>query len=88
MYSLVNLLNEKKEGLFYGFQLMKTVSPDFKKDFFTVEKILGKKIIKGQLHYLVKYQFYGPRFNQVNKHERYFLLHPSYPILTILTSHH
>jgi len=72
MYSLVDLLKEKKEGLYYDFQLMKTVPPDYKKDFFTVEKILGQKYIRGQLHYLVKYQFYGPKFNQVNKHERNF----------------
>ena len=39
-------------------------TPDYKKDFFFVEKILAKKIVKKKQYALVKFLYYPSKFNQ------------------------
>lgn len=46
MFSLKDLAQDKVKGFFYREQLTKSESPDFKKGFFMVEKILAQKFIK------------------------------------------
>ena len=63
MYKLTDLLKDKVPGQFYKEQLTKSPPPK-PSDYFFVEKILGKKKIRGVQHYLVKYLFYPNKFNQ------------------------
>ena len=63
MFKLVDLMNDPVEGQFYRQQLTKSPPPKAS-DYFFVEKILGKKKIKGVEHFLVKYLFYPNKFNQ------------------------
>ena len=53
MFKLVDLMKDKVEGQFYRQQLTKSPPPKAS-DYFFVEKILGKKKIKGVEHFLVK----------------------------------
>ncbi len=64
LYSLVDLMKDDVEGHFYRQQLTKAPAPNYKKDFFFVEKILGEKTLKGQKYYLVKFLYYPSKFNQ------------------------
>ena len=64
LYSLVDLMKDKYPGKYYRKQLTKAPSPNYKKDFFAVEKILKSKIVKKKKFYLVKYLFYPSKFNQ------------------------
>jgi hypothetical protein len=64
IYSLVDLMKDKVPGHFYAEQLTKAPVPDYKKDFFLVEKILSEKTIKGKKYYLVKFLFYPSKFNE------------------------
>ena len=50
-------------GQYYREQLTKSPSPKGS-DYFFVERILGKKKIRGQEHFLVKYLYYPDKFNQ------------------------
>ena len=63
MFKLVDLMKDKVEGQFYREQLTKAPAPKAS-DYFFVEKILGKKKIKGVDHFLVKYLYYPNKFNQ------------------------
>ena len=64
MYTLIDLMKDKVPGHFYRQQLTKAPAPNYKKDFFFVEKILSEKTMKGQKYYLVKYLYYPSKFNQ------------------------
>jgi len=63
MYKLVDLMKDPVKGVFYREQLTKSPAPKAE-DYFFVEKILGKKKIKGVVHLLVKYLYYPNKFNQ------------------------
>jgi len=64
LYSLIDLMKDKVPGHFYRQQLTQAPAPNYKKDFFSVEKILSEKTIKGQKYFLVKYLYYPSKFNQ------------------------
>ena len=64
LYTLVDLQGEKYGAYYYSWQLTKTSKPNYKKDFFLVEKVLDEKIEKGVKYLKVKYLYYGPKFNQ------------------------
>ena len=64
LYVLKDLMNDLYPGLYYEKQLTKCPEPNFKHDFFMVEKILGQKIIKKKKFFLVKFLFYPAKFNQ------------------------
>ncbi len=51
-------------GYYYKEQLTLAPKPDYKKDFFAVEKILKTVIRKKKKFFLVKYLFYPSKFNQ------------------------
>jgi len=55
-------------GHFYRQQLTKAPAkapePNYKKDFFFVEKVLSEKTLKGQKYYFVKFLYYPSKFNQ------------------------
>ena len=63
MFKLIDLMKDKVDGQFYEAQLTKAPPPKTTDHFF-VEKILGKKKIKGVEHFLVKYLYYPNKFNQ------------------------
>ena len=63
MFKLKDLMKEPIGGQFYRQQLTKAPAPQAK-DYFFVEKVLGKKKIKGVPHLLVKYLYYPNKFNQ------------------------
>ena len=64
LYTLVDLQGDKYGAYYYSWQLTKTSKPNYKKDFFLVEKVLDEKIEKGIKYLKVKYLYYGPKFNQ------------------------
>jgi hypothetical protein len=64
LYILKDLLNDRYPGLYYEKQLTKCPAPNFKHDFFMVEKVLKEKMIKKKKFYLVKFLFYPSKFNQ------------------------
>ena len=57
-------MKDKVNGHFYKEQLKKAPVPDYKKDFFLVEKIIQEKNIRGQKYFLVKFLYYPSKFNQ------------------------
>jgi hypothetical protein len=61
LYSVVDLMKEKLPNFFYSEQLTKTRKPD--KDFFLVEKVIGKKKMKGISYLHVKFLYYPEKFN-------------------------
>ena len=63
MFKLIDLKKDNVPGQFYREQLTKSPPPKTS-DYFFVEKILGKKKIKGEEHFLVKYLYYPNKFNQ------------------------
>jgi hypothetical protein len=64
LYSLVDLMNDKVDGRFYKEQLFRGSEPDYKTNFFEVEKVIGEKKIKGKKYFLVKFLYYGSKFNE------------------------
>jgi hypothetical protein len=64
LFSLIDLMKDSVPGHYYAEQLTKAPSPDYKKDFFFVEKILGQKTVKGKKFYLIKFLYYPSKFNQ------------------------
>lgn len=63
MFKLVDLQNDEVSGNFYREQLTKSPPPE-EKEYFFVEKILGRKTIKGKKYILVKYLYYPNKFNR------------------------
>lgn len=49
---------------FYSEQLTKCPPPEYKKQFFEVEKVLKRKKVKGENYFFVKYLYYPSKFNQ------------------------
>jgi len=64
LFQLEDLMQAPIKGYFYKDQLTLTEAPYNKKDFFFVEKILHKKIIKGETYYYVKFLYFPKKFNQ------------------------
>jgi hypothetical protein len=64
LFSLVDLMKDNVDGHFYEKQLLAAPAPDYKKDFFFVEKILGSKTVKQKKYVLVKFLYYPSKFNQ------------------------
>jgi hypothetical protein len=63
LFSLVDLLNDKVNGFFYGAQLTKTVKPNYAKDYFFIEKIIKEKTVNGVVFLEVKFLYYSDKFN-------------------------
>ena len=57
-------MKENVAGSYYKEQLVKTEKPDYKKNFFEVEKILSSKIVRGKKYFLVKFLYYPSKFNE------------------------
>ena len=57
-------MKDPVEGKYYEKQLLRAPTPDYKTDFFFVEKILHIKTVKKQKLALVKFLFYPSKFNQ------------------------
>jgi AAA+ superfamily predicted ATPase len=57
-------MKDKVTGHYYKEQLTKAPTPDYQKDFFFVEKILGQKTVKKKKFFLVKYLYYPSKFNE------------------------
>ena len=57
-------MKDKVPGHFYAEQLTQAPAPNYKEDFFLVEKILGEKTVQGKKYYLVKFLFYPSKFNE------------------------
>ena len=64
LFSLIDLMKDKVPGHYYFEQLTKAPTPDYKNDFFLVEKLLGSKVVRGKKYYLVKFLYYPSKFNQ------------------------
>jgi len=64
LFFLRDLMKDKVNGSFYREQLVKSEKPDYKRNFFEVESILGSKKVKGKKYYLVKFLYYPSKFNQ------------------------
>lgn len=63
LYSLKDLLGDDVSGKFYLQQLTKAPTPDYKKNFFEIEKILNTKVINHKKYYYVKFLYYPKKFN-------------------------
>ena len=57
-------MKEKIGGTYYKEQLYKTEPPDFKKNFFEIEKVISVKQFQGKKYYFVKFLYYSAKFNQ------------------------
>jgi hypothetical protein len=57
-------MKDKVEGTYYKEQLFKTSAPDYKNNFFEIEKVLEIKKYQGKKFYLVKFLYYSSKFNQ------------------------
>jgi len=64
LFQLCDLMGSVLPGFYYAAQLTAAQKPDYKKDFFLVEKILKEKKVKGKKFYLVKFLYYSSKFNQ------------------------
>jgi hypothetical protein len=51
------------DGFYYSEQLTKTVKPDYKKDYFFVERVLREETINGKKYFEVKFLYYPNKFN-------------------------
>ena len=63
MFQLLDLANDKVPGYFYKEELTKSKPFNSETDYFTVEKILKTKLVKGEKLCYVKYLFYGSKVN-------------------------
>ena len=64
LFSLIDLMKDKVSGHFYKEQLTKAPTPDYKKDYFLVEKVLSEKKVRGKKYFFVKFLYYPSKFNQ------------------------
>ncbi len=64
LFSLIDLMKDPVPGFYYKEQLTLAPKPDYKNDFFAVEKILKTVIKNKKKFFLVKYLFYPSKFNQ------------------------
>ncbi len=63
LYKLEDLKKVPVKGYYYAKQLLKTSKPK-KGEFFTIEKIVKEKMLRGRPFVLVKYLHYGNQFNK------------------------
>lgn len=56
-------MNDDVQGKFYKEQLTKAPKPDYKKNFFEIEKILSTKVINKKKYFYVKFLYYPSKFN-------------------------
>jgi hypothetical protein len=64
LFYLQDLMKDKVAGTYYKEQLFKTDPPNFKKNLFEIEKIIGTKTVKGKKFFFVKFLYYSSKFNQ------------------------
>jgi hypothetical protein len=64
LFSLVDLLKDPVEGFYYREQLTLAPKPDYKNDFFAVEKVIKTITRNKKKIFLVKYLYYPSKFNQ------------------------
>ncbi len=57
-------MNDEKPGHYYREQLTVAEKPDFSKNYFEIEKIIGEKKCRGKKFYLVKFLYYPDKFNE------------------------
>jgi hypothetical protein len=65
LYQLKDLLGDVVPGFYYQEQLTVAPNPNYKNDFFEVEKILQTRRVKGKKFFLVKFLYYPAKFNQL-----------------------
>ncbi len=63
LYKLADLKNTPLKGYYYAGQLAKTTKPK-SHEYFTIEKIVGEKKVRGKEYVRVKYLHYGEKFNR------------------------
>jgi hypothetical protein len=56
-------MNDRLKGFYYEKQLTKATKPNYKKDYFFVERVLREQIIKGEKFFEVKFLYYPDKFN-------------------------
>lgn len=71
IYTLVDLLKDKVSGFFYKEQLTKCPAPNYKTNFFEVEKVLKTKTINKKKYFLCKFLYYSNKFNQYIPEENF-----------------
>jgi hypothetical protein len=71
LYSLIDLMKDPVDGYYYHEQLTLAPAPDYKKDFFAVEKVLKKVKKNKKTYFLVKYLYYPNKFNQFISEENF-----------------
>jgi hypothetical protein len=64
LFSLIDLMKDPVPGFFYREQLTLAPKPDYKTDFFAIEKVLKTVTKNKKKFFLVKYLFYPSKFNQ------------------------
>jgi hypothetical protein len=64
LFSLIDLLKDTVPGFYYQQQLTEAPKPDYKNDFFAIEKVLKTVTRNKKKFVLVKYLFYPSKFNQ------------------------
>ena len=58
MFSLIDLLKDPLPGHYYKEQLTLAPKPDYKNDFFAIEKVIKTMKRKKKKYYFVKYLYY------------------------------
>ncbi len=61
---MIDLLKDPLPGHYYKEQLTLAPKPDYKNDFFAIEKVIKTMKKKKKKYYLVKYLYYPSKFNQ------------------------
>ncbi len=56
-------MKEKVPGRFYREQIVKSEAPDYKNEFFEIERVIKEKKVKNKKFYLVKFLYYPNKFN-------------------------
>jgi len=64
LFSLIDLLKDPVNGFYYREQLTVAPEPDYKKDFFAIEKVIKTVKRHKKNFFLVKYLYYPSKFNQ------------------------
>ncbi len=64
LYYVRDLMKDIVESSYYKEQLTITSKPDYKKNYFEVEKIIQEKTFRGKKFFLVKFLYYSSKFNQ------------------------
>lgn len=57
-------MNDDVKGKFYKEQLTKAPKPDYKKNFFEIEKVIKTKVINKKKYLFVKFLYYPSKFNE------------------------